>query len=361
MIGGNVLLGALMIFFTVSVCFSVNIKESVLYLIWLLFNVLIIFFVFSVYVAERGIHKVFDLLRKTLYVQAILIGLQFFIELIFKYQIPFFNSGTYRGIPRPALWFYETSYFSTYFCFWLAASTYLVFVRKIKGYFKDFCCCLISIVLSTATTGYVAIIAVGAFILCYTFIHKDKRFFGLFFGTLFCIAFFAVAMPNIFNTFVLRLFNQNLDVASGGRIQGYAETIKVFFENFFFGTGPNTYGFYLNKGREHVPTNITLELLATTGIFNTIIFYMLIYKLLSGIFKITKYDRSSEAAIAKACAAGLILFIILLQVNQGYMRLYMWMFFGILAGQYYVLKKKKTCVLYARKEKVCVQEVENLS
>ena len=91
-----------------------------------------------------------------------------------------------------------------------------------------------------------------------------------------------------------------------------------------------------------MPSNVTLELLSTTGIFAPVAFVVYIVGILRNTFRTYKKEKGEDSLVLWALAIGLMLFLVVLQANQGYMRLYMWMIFGILlGGTSYVKKQNK--------------------
>ena len=84
--------------------------------------------------------------------------------------------------------------------------------------------------------------------------------------------------------------------------------------------------------------------MATLGIFSAIEFYALTLQLIVKSVRIYKIEKNSETKLLVACAIGLLIFTIILQANQGYLRLYHWMLFGIIEGgilRYKKVKKEK--------------------
>ncbi len=327
----------------VSCLFSVSVTASLIYFVWLLYNVFIILFLFASYVSSYGIQNFMKILRLTFYVQTVLLALQFFLELIAGYKIPFFTTGTFMGIPRPALWFYEPSYLATYFSFWLIACGCL-FLRTYKRIFlADFLIALAGMALCTATTGFLAIGATFLIVFILAFYYKRNRVVIILLAAV-ILAYIAILifLPNVLSVFVGRLFSDGIVSASGGRIDMWAETWKVFLTRPLFGVGPNCYGEFLGFDRSYVPSNVTLELLSTTGIFVTVAFIVFIVGILRNTFRTYKKEKGEDSLILWALGIGLILFLVVLQANQGYMRLYMWMIFGILlGGTSYVKKQNK--------------------
>lgn len=325
----------------VSCLFSVSITESLIYFVWLLYNIFIILFLFASYVSSYGIRNFMKILRISFYVQTVLLAVQFFLELIAGYKIPFFTTGTFMGIPRPALWFYEPSYLATYFSFWLICCGYL-FLRTYKRMFLiDFLFALAGMALCTATTGFLAIGATFIIMFLSAFYYKRNKVVIILVAAA-LVAYIAIILllPNVLSVFVGRLFSDGIVSASGGRIGMWSETWKVFLTRPLFGVGPNCYGEFLGFDRSYVPSNVTLELLATTGIFTTFALILFISLIIRNSFRVYKKVRGEDSLALWALSIGLILFLIVLQANQGYMRLYMWMIFGILMGGASYVKKQ---------------------
>ena len=160
-----------------------------------------------------------------------------------------------------------------------------------------------------------------------------------------------LVFSNIYDVFIARLFNSSLDTASGGRINAWTETINVFKQKPWFGVGPGNYGLFLGEDAGYVPSNVTLELMATVGIFATISFYMITIGLIIKGRKLYKLNRK-KFGIIPGLLFALIAFTILLQINQGYLRLYHWMFFGIIDGAInYYMRKYKIKNLKIRRKK----------
>lgn len=82
----------------------------------------------------------------------------------------------------------------------------------------------------------------------------------------------------------------------------------------------------------YVPTNVSLELLATLGIGGFVAFYGMTLSLFFRAVGLYRRERTQASFLIMAFAVALILFTVILQVNQGYLRLYHWMCFGVLYG-----------------------------
>ncbi len=328
-----------------SVFFAFNTMRSVLFYFSIVFNVFLVFYSFLSYILLYGFKKIIKICRYTIYIQAGLIIFQFLLKISTGISLSIFNDyGYYMGIPRFCLWFYEPSYFATYFVFWFAFSFYQFILNHTKGYFKDVLLCGIAILLSTSGTGYAGLIIVVVLVyliwISRSISTKKVLFFFLLVGV--AVALYMI-FRSTFDTFLGRIFSDGLDNASGGRVDKWSETYEVFKENILFGVGPGNYGLYLGKDNTYVPSNVTLELLATTGLFATIMFYMITVELGIRAHRVNKQYHNSSTRTVMALFFALIMFTIILQVNQGYLRLYHWMFFGLIDGgvAYSIIESKK--------------------
>ena len=264
---------------------------------------------------------------------------QYFLKICFKIELPFLPTyGEYFGVPRFRLWFYEPSYMATFFLFWFAFSLYMVLIGKYKSFRLDLALTTIILILCTSTSGYIGI-ALALFIVYIMWLNKgvSLKKLSVLFVILVLFIIFRIAFANIYKVFVGRLFEGSLNAVSGGRIAGWSETWKVFIQKPLFGVGPGCYGMYLGMPNTYMPTNITLEVMATLGIFATIAFFALHISLIKKAMKI--YKKSKEKILVGLCFA-LLIFIIILQFNQGYLRLYHWMFLGMIDG--FILYYKKS-------------------
>lgn len=318
----------------ISTILSFNITRGVVFYFSIIYNIIFIYFTFANYIRYYGLIHFFGIFRKTCYIQCVIFFLQYVLMLVFHYEFPFLpNYGYYHGIPRFRLWFYEPSFLANYMIFWFVISCYMFLIGKKTNYLLDVVLCLFLLILSTSTTGVIGIVFSLAIIYLLWLkqgITTEKilfLFLVVIIGALLCLIF-----KDIFDVFIGRLFNSSLNAASGGRIEHWAETFHVFCDKPAFGVGPGNYGLYLGYDAGYVPSNVTLELMATLGIFATIAFLGLTIQLVYDSFKTARKMNSTEGNLLFACALGLIIFFIILQVNQGYLRLYHWMFFGILQG-----------------------------
>ena len=318
----------------VATLFAYNFVRGAAFYFSILYNVVFLFYAFQSYVRLYGLKKLVQVFRCTMYVQFVIMLMQVGLKIVMNFELPFLPSyGEYFGVPRFSLWFYEPSYLATYLSIWFTFSLYMLLIGKTRSYWIDTVMALLMLLLSTASTGFIAII-LACIVVYVLWVLKGVTWQKLLFPILVVVAFiiFRFAFENIYTVFFERLFNQSLDSVSGGRISLWAETWKVFTENPIFGVGPGNYGLYLGQDAGKVPSNVTLDLLATVGIVATVAFYALTFMLCYRAYRVHKEVNSEETRMLVALAVSLVIFTIVLQANQGYLRLYHWMMFGILSG-----------------------------
>ncbi len=315
-------------FFVISSILSIGIKKSIAFDIWLIYNVVFVLGLFYTYIKLVGKDKFIDVFRFSLLFIFSLAAISFMFGNILKIEFPFFTYQNYKGINRTALWFYEPSYLASFVTIYLGFSFYHFVVNSEKKYIYDVIFSILTILFTTSSTGFIAIILCLIFTYFYKALTMDtlrKKIYTMLigFGILICL-FLVVyfAFPKIYNVFIKRLFVDGLSSSSGNRVSGYSDAIKAFIKYPFFGVGPNCYGLYLGDS-EIQPTNVTLELLATTGIFATCAFYFFT------LYPIKVFIEKKNYKEARPFVFALITFVLILQANQNYMRLYMWMIIGI--------------------------------
>lgn len=327
-------IAAFLFFSLISTVFAVSIFRGVLFFCSIIYNTAILFYGLASYVKHYGFDMFLRIFRLTMKVQFFILLLQFALKHIAGYEFPFLPSyGEYMGIYRFQLWFYEPSYLATYLVLWFTFSLMQFLLKQRKEYIVDLLMGLAMFLISTSTSGFIGIALAVVTAYC-IWIAQGVTAKKLLFPVLLLVFVFilALAFSSMFEVFVGRLFGSSLDDASGGRIEGWSETWKVFLENPFFGVGPGNYGLYLGQEAGYMPTNVSLELLATLGIGGFVAFYGLSASLV--IRTVIHYHRehTEGAFLLVAFAVALVLFTIVLQINQGYLRLYHWMCFGVLWG-----------------------------
>lgn len=322
------------VFTLISAFLAFNFFRGVIFYFSIVYNIVFIFYCFESYVRVYGIFKFIKILRTTFYAQFFLLAVQFAFKVLFGFEFSFLPAyGEYMGIPRFNLWFYEPSYLATYVVFWFALAVYMLVLKEDVSYLFDVFISAITLVVSTSTTGFlgIALVVVLVYIAWILRGITLKKIIFLFVLIAAIIA-FRFIFSSLFDTFIARIFTSGIDSASGGRVSQWKETAEVFFKNPFFGVGPGNYGLYVLGDAAYVPSNVTLELLATTGIFSTVAFYGISVSLANKAAKLKKRANTKETGILMACVFALFIFTVVLQANQGYLRLYHWMFMGFISG-----------------------------
>lgn len=307
--------------------FGLSFINSLSYFIWMVYNLFFIVFVIASYIKLVGKPKALRMIRISFYVVGILICLQALSLWAFDFDLPFLVHQEHLGIYRPALWFYEPSYLATYLSFWLAYATYEALVNWQKSYFIDVIFMTALMALTTSSTAFLAIGLVyflGIIIFaCQKRIAPKIRIItivSIILVTLLGILGMRIFTPHIFETFFMRIFNEGIFGASGDRANHYKESFEMFLKNPILGVGPNNYYLYLGQPSTYQPTNVTLEIMATTGIVGLLGFYFI-----PGVI-IYKTFKNKEGYVA---IFALAVFLLTLQANQNYLRLYLWLFVGI--------------------------------
>lgn len=314
----------------ISTIFSYDLKESIAYNFWLIYNFIFVLYVFYSYAKNNSKEKVINLLLLSFLIQSIYIYIQFTMGL-FGFDDPFFPMQNYFNIYRPAIWFYEPSYLATYFSAYLAISFYLLTSLKKKKYIYHTINSILSIVVITSSTGYLAIgfsIMLISIINIRNIMKINKKVLVYILLTIITLGVLLYILDlNFINVFLGRIFTSGISQASGGRVQSWKETFDVFLNNPFIGIGPNAYPVYSNTGLP--PYNVSLELLANVGMVGFIAFYSFFINI---IFTCYKSGKEKNNHFNISIVMGLIVFIVTLQANQNYMRLYLWMLLGIALG-----------------------------
>lgn len=343
----------------ISTVFSDYFKTGVTYIIWTIYNYVFVFSLFYSWCKSKSKEWVIDFWLVSFVIQGIYVIFQYIIGLN-KINDPFFPMQVHLDVYRPAIWFYEPSYLATYFSVYLSIAFYLYLSTGKNKYlfntiFSSFCLLIIS-----SSLGYLSIVLIfGTGIVVNILITRRLNIKRLLtsigsFGCIFIILNFVD--PNMFDVFlgrmipnashqggasdddvVNRLENSSLGVASGGRVTAWKESFEVFKDNAIVGIGPNAYPQYTGKG--FPPTNVSLELLANLGLIGFITFLIFVLGIVFlGIKSIYRKSYFSIAVIFSIC-----IFAIVLQANQNYLRLYMWMHLGILLALCSSNKDKIEC------------------
>lgn len=346
MLSKNFFLWAFVFFSLISTLFAFNPFRAVLFYFSIIYNTFFVYLCFYNYVKIYGFKKMIKVFRLSCYILFVIMMIQVALKVFFDYSFPFLpDYGLNMGLYRFSIWFYEPSYLATYLCFWLTLALIMFLKGKDKCYFLDVILCVTMLIFSTSTSGFagLALSFVVAYIVWISSGISLKKILVLLVPLVGILVLYIV-MPTMVTFYIGRLFSGDMNSATGGRIEKWAETFAVFVENPVFGVGPGNYGLYLGQDAGVVPSNVTLELMATVGIFGTVCFYGLTVLLTINSFKVYKKFKSKTTLLLLSAALGLFVFTVILQVNQGYLRLYHWMFFGMIdGGNNSILKAGKFC------------------
>lgn len=321
---------SLIISHILSTIFSYDIKEGIAYNFWLVYNFIFVLYVFYSYSKNNSKEKVVNLLLISFAFQSIYIYIQFIIGM-FGIDDPFFPMQNYFNIYRPAIWFYEPSYLATYFSVYLAISFYLATIIKSKRYILHTINALISLIFITSTTGYLAIAFTFIVIVFMNIKYIIKINKKIIITTIIVVILLLILVCfldiHFINVFLGRIFRDGISKASGGRVDSWQTTFNVFIQHPILGIGPNAYPNYTQTGIP--PHNVSLELLANLGIIGFLAFYYFFGEIL---YKAYKYSKKQNDFFGISIVLATIIFMVVLQANQNYMRIYLWMLLGISLG-----------------------------
>lgn len=318
-----------------SVIFSCDILASLKYYLWIIYNVFFITLLFYSYTIIVGKEHMLKLFKYSIVAVFSLVCIQYVLDGVFNIELPIFSVQRHKGVIRVALWFYEPSYLATYLTIFMAIFSYSFLILKDKWSIIFLAITILTSLVTTSTTAYISIVAclgLASFLLLISRDHTIKyklTMLGIELGlAIIFVGVVAIVFSDSFDLFVMRIFRNGLVSASGDRISSYSETIQVIKDNWLFGCGLGAYPIYMGKAN-YVPTNVTLELLATTGVVGTLSFYGLIVYY---IYEVWFSPRKNKYEYSKMFVFALICFWIILQANQNFHRLYLWMIFGISSG-----------------------------
>lgn len=312
---------------------SYDLFSSIGYILFTIFNYFFIFCLFYSWSSRNNVNKTLSIWKVTFIIQGFLLIMEFLLG-SFGFEEFIFELNKFRGITRPSIWFYETSYLATYFSIYFSIFLYLYIYTRKKRYRNNMFFSVFFILFITSTTGYLALgigfIAIILFDNKKIFFIKIKYLFKALFFLMILFMVGYIIKPDMISIFLGRLFTDGIIASAGNRIKLWSEAIFVFTNNFFFGVGPSAYQKYINSNIP--PTNVTLEILANLGFFGFITFiFFIIGTILNSYLKVSKiYNENSK--VVKSVIFSFFVFIIVLQANQNYLRLYMWMHLGILSG-----------------------------
>lgn len=308
----------------ISLFYSKSILSSLVYFIFILFNCFIIIMPLINWCSNKSNKYLINTYINIFRIVGILTIVQFIFG-SFNIVIPIFQNDIYKGIFRPSLWFYEPSYLATYFSFYIGISL-VGYSNNKKKYTKDLLFSWVCTALTTSSTGFIGIgLSMIFLIFLQKSLYKKIKTLLLTLGfAMLLLLLVAIIKFDILEIFLGRLFREGLEASSGVRVLGMIQALEIFKEFFILGIGANSYEKYHFTGAP--VTNVTLEILTNLGVIGFFCFCYFYYYLYS------VYKKNKCNIEIKMMWISLILFLIILQANQNYMRLYMWIHIGLFIG-----------------------------
>jgi len=385
----------LILFCFISVLSSLNSAfpfKSLVYSLWTVFSSLTI--VFLVWFARNNRLNNLNWLLKiyfySYFVIAILGLYQILLAFLMGENTPYLRQWLYHdyNLARINLFSFEPSYFATY----MLMGCFIWFILWIRNNdlikYRGIILSTVGIVLflSSSRIGWIGIIFIIAYgvveFFGYFFIHKrstkqNLKFFIYFLmGVLFVTAalIYMINNPERFN-FLFQgtgLFN-TADASYSMRFDRTIQTIKVFIDkpvNIIFGVGPGGAGAYMvaNPEKFHIyasgfaklwstePNAIGAELLASVGIVGFIFFAWFVINIFKRLWNLYRNNIliSKYRTICLAMFWGLAIELLILQLNQNYLRPYLWLHIGISIAAIntleYLLKNKTGSVIVSNEQ-----------
>jgi O-antigen ligase len=340
--GVIVFFGVMLLYLSINVMVSHSPIRSTYYLVWFVYNSVFVFVLFSSYIYVRGFEKFERLYLLAYKIVSCYVILQFILGL-FGISDPFFGTNFTLSVPRPYIWMYEPSYVATYLTPYFVYSGYNYLSNRMRNYKVDFLLSTVALVFTTSTAGYVVFFG---FFLVMLMIHllRLKIGFVVKFCLVSCLLLFFVFIisklfvPQLFDYFMLRLFKYGIAGSAPVRYRKWFEALEVIKQNPIWGVGIGSYGLYINGDVKNVASNITLEIVAEIGIvgFAIILFGLL---LLFSSCLLSECEQMESEKLKALIWSALFLFLIL-QANQNYMRLYLWLQLAVLYGFVLYVKSK---------------------
>ncbi|SHF00519.1 O-antigen ligase like membrane protein [Marinitoga hydrogenitolerans DSM 16785] len=331
----------LVFYFFINIIFSYNKLRTISYLIWIIYNYIFIFLLFSNYIYNfkfENFEKRFLLIYRII---SYYVFIQFFFGLL-GISDPFFGTNFTFGVPRPYIWMYEPSYLATYLTPYFIYSNYNFLINKDMDYSKDSKISTFALIFTTSTSGYLLMLLFALFIFSYYLINlKIKKVFKilsyLVIILLFVIVLSLIFVPELFNYFFLRLFKLGIRASAPERVSKWFETLRVIKDNFLIGVGAGAYGTYVSNNIKDVASNITLEIMAELGFYGFFIISILLIQIFKPLFFSIQIRKEKKLM---ALFWSIIFLIIILQSNQNYLRLYLWAQISYFYGYILMLKEK---------------------
>lgn len=330
-------------------------KRCFFFLGWYGFTVLM--YMLLPYLLIRYYHskKVFSLYMLSFLVVGIYAFLQLALSFI-GFQDPFGTQIISEGIVRPNAFAYEPSFYALYMTPFIVMANYHFLANREKPFFFFGILTYPKILflnflyfVSTSTSAFFAFILFCGSLLFIPRLRRQLWRYSLVFAVLFlCLG---VASPFIMKKYFLKFFYSGL-MAHGSfyeRWMGIESAWKVFLQHPYFGVGLGGYPPYLFDayltGNGHFPVsinqmaltdnpnpfklveamNVFTEILASTGWVGALAFAFPVVLLIKKAKKAMSYDPN----LAQNLLLSVIVMVVVLQINQGVLRTYVWVHFAL--------------------------------
>jgi O-antigen ligase len=327
---------------------------SVGYTAWFVISCLLIWTAYRFYQANPNLFVGITRFYINTYVFVALFGLFQFAAGIFGYSLLTTQWWIEDKLPRINGFSYEPSYFATYLITGWGMLAWMI-ERKASPFSPlrtkaSFAIISLALVLSSSRMGvlvmavYIAIYFIrGVLRSILTFRISSDFLLSIASFIAICLSVFALIVSTVgFRSLTFLLFGTGLartaDHSSATRLGQLAETWELFLASPIFGYGLGGVWSYIGRMTGAPPgeatgMNVTIEVLAASGAIGFVFYaWYLARNVVSSFEGIGKKDWRGE--ILGAYGVGLMMIYIILQFNQGIMRVYLWNHLALLAAAY---------------------------
>lgn len=350
------------VFLVLFIPHTTFIVRNISYVIWMLFNILLIFSSVQFINNDKKLLYVFKAyLYSYLFVGSF--GISQFVLSVLGINPPLVTQFWPNGIARINGFSFEPSYFATYMIMGWVLFLYLKLTKTsiVSKRFLNigFGIITVSLILSTSRMG---ILMLGLWVSGYVILFLKWIFKGRFhkpyfkiilsFGVVFCAVVWFILFDSsgkydflLAGTGLKGTANHSVET----RDSDLRDTLNVFFESPFIGyslggVAPAIGGMYGVNVTDQVTVqkyegmSVFLEVLAASGIIGFIPFILYILSIIIKPLKLAKLINKDSKDILMGFALSLIAILILLQFNQNISRLYLWFHIALLSSAYSVSK-----------------------
>lgn len=346
----------LLFFAVVSLYQSLNLEKSVGYLIWFIFDIVVVYLGTANFFSSNS-----SLLKAGIKMHVIAGALIAFFGLFQLFGTALGIQGlTFErtqwflpGIPRISAFSYEPSYFAFFVLeilaivvvFWTQGS--LLFKRWVM--IPIFLVLVLALFFSTSRTAWAGLFVLYLYALFQVTLKRDlrkRRFLWFLGGTillLFCAAMFIILyLPSEYfsklGTIFLMAFNFSEVSSTAPRLQSMAQAFQVFLRSPLIGVGIGGYGAYVvnelgvwGDPFKIVPSNMWMEVLAETGVLGFGALFWLVFSFWRGMKKTQKLVLNEfwRTAVEAYKVSVLIIFLIAFQFAQTLYRMDVWFLLGM--------------------------------